>query len=85
MRDYARVAQRTEFEALAAGRCESVLALLVSSRDASKFSQLAAQMSDDQIALQVQVKDTDSDQVRLVSVTATSTQPSLLATFTASR
>ncbi len=85
MRDYARVKQRTEFEALAAGRCESVFALLISSRDASEFAQLAAQMSDDQVALQVQVQNTDSDRVRLVSVTASSTQPNFSAPFTASR
>ena len=85
MQDFARVVQRSEFEALAAGRCESAFALMVSSRDESKFNQLAAQLSDDQVALHVQVKDSDVEQVRLVSITAQSTQPNLATPFTLSR
>lgn len=85
MQDYARVVQRSEFEALAATRCESALALLVASRNPSAFTQLIDQLSDDQMSMQVQIQETSSDKLRWVSVTAQPKQPSVVAPITVSR
>lgn len=85
LRDYSRVVQRSEFEAIAATRCESALALLLSSRDTNQFNQLVSQLSDDSIQMQVQVQAAGHDQLRMVSVVAQPRQASLSSPFVVSR
>ncbi len=85
MRDYGRVVQRTEFEALAINRCQSVLALTSKSREPSEFNRWAGELSDDQMRLTAEVKEAGYDRLYLVSITATSKLLPYSPRFTVSR
>lgn len=85
MRDFARAAQRSEFEAHAASRCESAMAMILATRNRSTFDVLVRQLDDDRLTLRVVTRESDLPGLYLVSVTARSRYVAGLPDFSLSR